>query len=388
MEAGYPSTWNPALAAGMLLIIALRLDLVLTSLKWLVTAAVAGAAWAGGPENVAVVVNANSAASGEIAAYYIQKRGVPERQVCLIRTTAEETIERARFDREIAAPLARCLKARGLTERVLYLVTTLGVPLRIAGSEGPDGTRAAVDSELCLLYAGRHRLEGGIPNPYFGRRGEAFSHPRFPVYLVTRLAGYDVAGVKRMIDRGLVARNRGRVVLDAQGDSERAGDAWLRDAAIRLPDWRALLDERAEPVYDVKDVIGYAGWGSNDPQRTRRRTGFGWLAGALATEYVSTDGRTFRRPPESWTPGRDWNTPAAWFERSPQSLAADYLEEGATGASGHVYEPYLQYTPRPELLFPAYLGGANLAESFYVAIPALSWQNIVIGDPLCRLAGR
>jgi uncharacterized protein (TIGR03790 family) len=56
-----------------------------------------------------------------------------------------------------------------------------------------------------------------------------------------------------------------------------------------------------------------------------------------------------------------------------------------TGASGHVAEPYLAFTQRPDRLFPAYYGGRNLAESYYLSIPALSWQNVVIGDPLCSL---
>ena len=37
---------------------------------------------------------------------------------------------------------------------------------------------------------------------------------------------------------------------------------------------------------------------------------------------------------------------------------------------------------RPQILFPAYLRGFNLAEA-YTAMPYLSWQTIVIGDPLC-----
>jgi hypothetical protein len=44
----------------------------------------------------------------------------------------------------------------------------------------------------------------------------------------------------------------------------------------------------------------------------------------------------------------------------------------------------LEYTPHPDQLFTAYFHGRNLAESYYVAIPGLSWQNIVVGDPLCR----
>jgi uncharacterized protein (TIGR03790 family) len=111
-----------------------------------------------------------------------------------------------------------------------------------------------------------------------------------------------------------------------------------------------------------------------------------WLPGAVATEYVSTNGRTLQQPPETWTFGR-WSAPggSGWFAGSPQSLSADLIHEGATGASGHVYEPFLQGTPRPNHLFPAYLSGRTLGESYYLAIPALSWQNIVLGDPLCVL---
>ena len=46
-------------------------------------------------------------------------------------------------------------------------------------------------------------------------------------------------------------------------------------------------------------------------------------------------------------------------------------------------EPYLDATIRPNILFPAYVSGFNLAESFYLAMPFLSWQTVVIGDPLC-----
>jgi uncharacterized protein (TIGR03790 family) len=101
------------------------------------------------------------------------------------------------------------------------------------------------------------------------------------------------------------------------------------------------------------------------------------------TEYVSTNGRTFTRPPDTWNLGTSWSE--GLFFGSPQSLTADYIHDGATGASGHVYEPYLEYTPRPNILLPAYYHGRNLAESYYLAIPALSWMNIVIGDPLCSL---
>ncbi len=104
------------------------------------------------------------------------------------------------------------------------------------------------------------------------------------------------------------------------------------------------------------------------------------------TEFVSSDGRTFKKPPDTWNISTWKNSDAPkWWFGSPQTLSADYLMEGATGASGHVDEPFLAMTPRPEELFPAYLSGRNLAESYYLAIPGISWMNIVLGDPLCRL---
>jgi len=191
--------------------------------------------------------------------------------------------------------------------------------------------------------------------------------------------------VKGMIDRSLAAANRGKFVIDLSSPDDSPGNNWLRDAAILLPRDRVVLDETSQPVYDQKDVIGYASWGSNDAHRDRRFPGFHWLPGAVMTEFVSTDGRTFERPPARWTPSDSWSNPLLFFAGSPQSLAADYILEGATGASGHVDEPYLTMTPRPDLLLPAYYQGRNLAESYYLAIPALSWQNIVLGDPLCSL---
>lgn len=342
------------------------------------------------PGRVVVVVNDNSALSLKIGEYYARRRGVPAKNVCHLRTTASEQISREIFDQEIAAPLGAYLKKAGLIESVYYIVTTAGVPLKITGTRHMEGDYASVDSELTLLYSdvktGKpHKLSGTAPNPFFGNRDRPFSHPQFPIYLVTRLAAYDFEGVKGMIDRSLAAANRGKFVVDLSSPDDSPGNNWLRDAAILLPQDRVVLDETSKPVYDQKNVIGYAGWGSNDARHDRRFPGFRWLPGAIVTEFVSTDGRTFERPSAHWTPSDSWSNPLGFFAGSPQSLAADYILEGATGASGHVDEPYLTMTPRPDLLLPAYYQGRNLAESYYLAIPALSWQNIVLGDPLCSL---
>jgi uncharacterized protein (TIGR03790 family) len=349
---------------------------------------VAGAAAQSG-ENVLVVVNARDETSRQIGAYYRVRRVVPARNVCQLDTAPDEEISWQVYESRIEQPVARCLERAGLREKVLYIVTTRGVPLKVSGGgSGWAAEQCAVDSELALLYAKmkgtRYARGGGVPNPFFKQRDAPFGHPRFPIYLVTRLAAYDLADMKAMVDRALAARNRGKFVIDMASDSDEGGDGWLRTAAILLPAARVVLDEGTRVLYDQHDVIGYAGWGSNDGHRTRRFLGFTWLPGAIATEFVSTNARTFARPPDNWTP-TTWQDKAHWFAGSPQSLAADYIHEGATGCSGHVYEPYLTQTPRPDYLLPAYYGGRNLAESYYLAIPSLSWQNVVLGDPLCRL---
>ena len=355
----------------------------------LVTLLAAAPAFAQGPANVLVVINDNSPLSRSVGEYYARRRLIPARNLCRLRTTAEEEIPRAIYTREIAAPIADCLRANGLVEQILYIATTAGVPLRVAGSGGLDGEVAAVDSELTLLYSDMHsgqphRTRGMIPNPFFARKDAKFDHSEFPIYLVTRLAAYDFAGVRAIIDRALQAANRGKFVIDLKSITDTDGNSWLRNAAIALPKERVVFEESAAVVYDQRDVIAYASWGSNDPSRHKRFLGFQWLPGAIATEFVSTDGRTFRRPPDNWNIS-DWEKPDLWFAGSPQTMTADFLLEGATGASGHVAEPYLMTTPRPEFVLPAYYHGRNLAESFYLGLPALSWQNIVVGDPLCTL---
>jgi uncharacterized protein (TIGR03790 family) len=351
----------------------------------------AGGAFAQTPDQVLVVVNKQSAASREIGEYYLRKRGVPLKNLCTIDTKPEETIQRPVYDQEIEAPIAAFLKENGLVESILYIVTTSGVPLRIettGGSELNDSA-AAVDSELTLVYRHLHGvktgLQGFVPNPFFRQRDTPFRHPLFPMYLVTRLSAYDVATVKKMVDRSLAARNRGNFVVDAKIYDSTEGNQWLRTAALLLPKDRVVFDDTATVITGQKDVIAYASWGSNDRDHKQRFLHFQWLPGAIATEFVSTDGRTMKRPPDTWRIGAWTDSRSTWFEGAPQSMAGDYLDEGASAASGQVFEPYLQFCPRPDFILPAYYSGRTLAESFYMGIPALSWMNVVFGDPLMRL---
>ena len=129
-------------------------------------------------------------------------------------------------------------------------------------------------------------------------------------------------------------------------------------------------------------MLGYYSWGSNDPAIRRRKFSLTFRPGAIGGMFVSTDGRTFREPPADWALA-DWKDKKTWFAGSPQSLAGDLIREGITGVAGHVAEPLLGNTIRPDILFPAYVAGFSLAEAFYLAMPSVSWMTVVVGDPLC-----
>ncbi len=338
-----------------------------------------------------VVVNRQSDISKQIGAYYSKKREIPAANLCIINTAPNEAIERKVYNEEIEAPIVAFLKKARLQEQILYIVTTSGVPLKIVGEDAGKltNTGASVDSELTLLYThlhgGKTTLPGPINNPFFQKRDTPFRHPLFPIYLVTRLAAYDLAETKKLIDRALMARNTGKFVVDLRADEETPGNQWLRTAALLLPKERVVLEQTAAIAANLKDVIGYASWGSNDRDRRTRFLHLDWLPGSIMTEFVSTDARTFKRPPDTWQIG-SWSDPVStWYAGSVQTLTADYIHEGANAASGQVDEPFLTGCPRPEFILPAYFQGRTMAESYYMGIPSLSWMNVVIGDPLMRL---
>ena len=351
--------------------------------------ALASTAIAQTADNVLLVVNGNSPVSRQIADYYRLRRSIPVKNVCRLAAVEDEEIVWETYQRQIETPISECLKKNGLQEKVLYIVTTLGLPLKVDGlGSGTAAERASVDSELTLLYAKlkgeQFPRAGPLHNPFLGKRDFPFRHPQFPIYLVTRLAAYDLADVKAMIDRGLKARTRGKFIIDVGKGSHGEGNNWLRNAATLLPADRVILHETPPALYGQKDVIGYASWGSNDGGRKQRWLGYQWLPGAVATEFVSTNARTFKRPPDTWNITSYQDT-THFFGGSPQGLSADLIHEGATGASGNVYEPYLTGCVRPDYLLPAWFEGRNLAESFYLGMPFVSWQGVVLGDPLVSL---
>ena len=263
---------------------------------------------------------------------------------------------------------------------------------------GLNGTAASVDSELTLLYrrmtGAPAPVLGSVPNPYFLenrpiREAAPFTHGEHDVYLVTRLDAFTVEEALALVDRGMAGSTEGHIVLDQRAAlRQSAGENWLVEAANQLRATghgdRVLLETTPKPARDVARVLGYYGWGSIDPQNRVRELRMGFVPGSIGATFASSDARTFQEPPQDWVPSAGESGPGSMLHAgAPHSLVGDMIREGVTGVAGHVAEPYLQSVVRPQTLFAAYLAGFNLVEAFYLSLPQLSWQGVVIGDPLC-----
>ena len=216
--------------------------LVRTSAVALLAVASARSAVAQSAENVAVIINEASAASVRVGEHYVAKRGVPAANVIRIKTTTDDEITREAFVASIESPIGAALIRQSLHDRVLYLVLTKGVPLRVAGSNGLEGTSASVDSELTLLYrkmSGRTvPVRGPVDNPYhLGTRpvaeAQRFSHRAHDIFLVSRLDGFTADEAIAMIDRAQSPVQSGQVVLDQRVDARGSGRGPMAGAGSR-----------------------------------------------------------------------------------------------------------------------------------------------------------
>ncbi|HWY32966.1 MAG TPA: TIGR03790 family protein, partial [Candidatus Acidoferrum sp.] len=194
------------------------------------------------PDQVLLVVNANSPISLAIAADYAQKRRV--RNVLSIQcqdsavNTGNETIPLATYTELIENPIREYLATH---DHIDFIVLTKGIPIRITGasmgscdehSQVPADIRGhpSVDSTLAALdYAnlpGTMKINitgsGAIGLAYSNRYWNAtkpFSHAKFGGYLVTRLDGYTETDARGLVSKALAAERgltHGSVLLDVQ----------------------------------------------------------------------------------------------------------------------------------------------------------------------------
>jgi uncharacterized protein (TIGR03790 family) len=374
-------------------------------LGWLMVGVLAAATPA--PDDLAtrVVILANSRepASVDLAEFYAEKRGVPRANIIALPLPEAESITWREFIDQVYQPLQDELYRRGWLEgtatslldrfgrrryaptgnRISYLVVCRGVPLRIYNDPTLIGEKptprllpifrkneGAVDAEFSLLGMGDYEITAFVPNPLFNLQGPALPEADM-VVKVSRLDGPTWDSARHLVTSALEAERTGllgRAYVDLGGPNKE-GDVWFEtaDKQLRQAGFDGDTDRTGatfgtEARFDAP--VLYFGWyagGLNGPFATE---GFAFPAGAVVLHLHSYSAQTLRSETQNW--------------------CGPLVARGVTATVGNVFEPYLGYTHRPDLLLRALLQGRTFGDAVYYALPALSWQAVAIGDPLYR----
>ena len=380
---------------------------------WLTSACVRAVA---GGEEVVVVYTKQLPESKAVAEYYAEKRGVPASQIIGLDVPSGDAVTRPDYVRLIQDPLLKELGDRGLvtfrTElvparadragrikyqavaaKVRYLALCFGLPYRIAhdanynpkrDDDAPDNVapqllrdEASVDSELTLLpVAGQIPIFGALRNGMYGSTNSAQPCPTNGVLLVSRLDGPSAAIAKGLVDKALLAERdglNGRAYFDLRGLTSGGyltGDKWITNAAVvaqRLG-FETLNDNRGEtigPGFPFAQAAIYAGWYNDTANGPFALPSVEFMPGAIAYHLHSFSAASIRDPLHYWV--------------------GPLLAKGATVTLGCVEEPYLDLTPNIGVFLERLaVQGFTVGEAGLVCQPFLSWQNVVIGDPLYR----
>lgn len=359
------------------------------------------------PSRVVVLYNSDVPESLQLAKLYQRARFIPSANLIGLKMPDREEVTRQEYDELIRKPLREEFRQRGwwkwteaegepaiLAEsRMQVMVCMRGVPLKIArlspptaatapsaekSAPSPDpqnplavANEAAVDSELSILSWSDYETNGAIKNPFFeSTQGcEEFSLPN--VLLVGRIDGPSFAVCQQMIRDAIQTEPHGlwgRAYVDlAQFYPD--GETWLRSCAVQSADagmpvivhpWKEVFPKH----YPMHEAAVYYGWYEANACGPFVNPQFRLRPGSIAVHLHSFSASTVRSDTMNW--------------------CGPLLARGAAVTLGNVYEPYLGMTHRLDLLQERLLQGFSWIEAAYAAMPVLSWQGVVLGDPLYR----
>jgi uncharacterized protein (TIGR03790 family) len=243
---------------------------------------------------------------------------------------------------------------------------------------GRFDSRAAVDSELMLLWWDKYELRGWVNNPLYWQIPENLRATAPKTLLTCRLDGPTPEIAKRLVDDALEAEKeglQGKVYVDARGIGyDPKGDPGfgyggydqsMRDMAALLKDdakLEVVLDDKGElfAVEACPDCSLYCGWYSHanfiDSCRFKK--------GAVAWHLASSEAVSLR-------------------QEGSKLWCKNLLEKGACATLGPVAEPFTIGFPKPAEFFGFLVTGRYpVVECYYRTMLFTSWMTVLVGDPL------
>ena len=384
------------------------------------------------PAEILVIANRNAARSVGLAKYYMIKRNIPEKNLVKVWVTDKETCSRSDYEKKILPPVRRYLTQKNQKNGIRCLLIMYGLPLRISapeltwaekeyrenllkrqqeltrrlnalkGVKGENQKRieeslkhiekklsalkesggeasSSLDSEIALVLEKEYPLPGWTPNPYFlGNKDKSSSIKKDNVLMVSRLDGPTAMDVKRIIDDSIIAEKQGlngTAYFDARwpdpGNKKLSGYSFYDHSIYRAADRvnkSGLMPVKIESTKelfqpgDCPDTALYCGWYS----LANYIDAFAWQTGSIGYHIASSECATLKNKQSR-----------VWCKMM--------IEKGVAATVGPVGEPYVQAFPVPEIFFGFLADGyLSLAECYLISTPFLSWQMVLIGDPLYR----
>lgn len=352
--------------------------------------------------SVAVLYNSAIPESRQLAELYRDSRDIPPENLIGLKMPVTADISRRDYDETIAKPLRAEFERRGwwqrgrdrsgitmpVSNKIQVLVTMRGVPLRIQqtlkpapaanGNNAPqnpakdpfaDRDDASVDSELAMFGVEGLPTFGVLQNKYY-QSDRAFSQAGLPFLILTaRIDAATYATCRRMIRDAIETEQTGlwgMAYVDI-ANKHPQGDQWLETIVkannrTGIPTVVDRFNETLPKNYPMENAAIYFGWydwNINGPFLNPR---FRFRKGAVAVHLHSFSAQQLGNPNQNW--------------------CAPLLERGAAVTVGNVFEPYLHLTHDLGLLNQRLLDGHSWVEACWMAMPATSWQGVVLGDPL------
>lgn len=300
-----------------------------------------------------VIVNDDDPDSVAVAAYYMEKRGIPPANLIHVRFRPG----RAALGREEFAALKREVD-RKTPKAVQAYALTWAQPWRVDCMSITSAFAFGFDPAYCA-----DGCKPTKPSPYFNS-GAARPWDVYKMRPTMSLAAASVAEAKKLIDRGVAADGAnpdGAAYLVSTTDKARNVRA-TEYAAVKQALGDALPVEvvESDALENRRDVMFYFTGATQVAGLDSNR----FLPGALGDHLTSAGGMLFG---------------------GGQMSSLKWLEAGATGSYGAVVEPcnFPTKFPVPGVVMTHYLQGETLIEAYWKSV-AMPGQGLFIGEPLAR----
>jgi uncharacterized protein (TIGR03790 family) len=304
-------------------------------------------------EQLGVIVNDDDPDSVAIAAYYLEKRGIPAANLIHVRfKPGSSSLTREAFinlKRRVDRTTPKNVQAYALTWAQPYRVDCMAITSAFA---------FGFDPAYCAGGCKPTR-----PSPYFNASA-ARPFDAYKIRPTMSLAAASVAEAKQLIDRGVASDGSnpdGAAYLVSTADRARnvraAGYHALRAQMQRIFPTEIV---EANALENKSDVMFYFTGQAHVPALESNR----FLPGAIADHLTSAGGVLF---------GGSQMSSLAW------------LQAGATGSYGTVVEPcnFAAKFPIPVIVMAHYLQGETLIEAYWKSVQ-MPGQGLFIGEPLAR----